>query len=152
MSRKDHAGKGKAEKEYYSKAIHKQRYDPTIDDSIEFPDTDDPKEDLRVSKTARLQRVGPIEKAKDWAAENWIGLLVSATAVLLMFFVFHFNRDLGRAEGKIELIDSDVKRVSSEVIEVRKDVEEAKRKVEVSSVKLEYVEKDLNNLKEVRKK
>lgn len=149
LSRTNHAGKPKTERDYYVKAIQRQDYDPTIDDSISFPNTDDADEDLSVSKTKRLQKVGAVAKIGLYLAEHWVEFLVSAIAFLFVFFVFNVNRDLGRVEGVLQSVDANHGRLETDIQSIDKAGTETRRLIDSMSVRLEFLRRDIDRLMDV---
>lgn len=109
MRRRKHVGKGNKEKDLYADSLKKLDYEPTVDHSLEFPQSDSDKEELGISKT-KTRRPPPLqERIEEHVKKNWIGWLVGFISLVLSLFMVHFNRDLGILEGIVSVIRDDVK-------------------------------------------
>jgi hypothetical protein len=114
MKRRKHIGKGKKEKDLYVSALKKLDYEPTVDDSLDFSQSDNNKEELGLPKTKR-KRLPPIdERIKEHFKENWVKWFIGLIGLVLSIFIFDFNRDLGRLEGSVSIILDNVKGIKDE--------------------------------------
>ena len=143
MNRVTHVVKNRSEKQYYNKEIHKQNYDPTVDDSLEFFDSDRGDDEIRITKNQRLQKVSGWVKVGDFIKDNWMKVVLSAVSFILVFFIFDFNRDIGKIEGRMfsyENSSVDLKGLISTATEKMSDV---LQRLGVVETKISYIERDL---------
>lgn len=148
MSRSSHVGKSKYEKQFYKKVIHEQDYDPTVDDSLEFSDSDKGDEEVKVTRNDQLQKVSGWVKAGDFLKENWMKFAVSAIAFLLIFFVFNFNRDIGKLEGRFDSIERDNSDFKNTISTINERISDVLQRAGIIETKIEYIEKDIDDIEE----
>ena len=148
MGRNDHTAKSRSERQYYAKQIHRQDYDPTSDDSLDFPDSDDPSEELAVSPTNRLQTVNPISKVSLYIRDHWVEFLVAAVALVLGFFLFEFNRDMGRVEGSLQGLSTENERQESIVEMIRSQNSQTQSSLQSIDVRFQFLQRDIERILE----
>lgn len=146
MSRVTHTGKSRAEKEYYKKEIQNVGYEPTVDDSLSFPVSDDTEEDLRVSETQRMQRVKLPQKVAEHFQNNWIGWVIGSVALVLIFFIFNFNRDVGRVEGRLDSLSENVNKIESSLLESFNENRDREIQISENKIRLDFLEKSIDKL------
>lgn len=102
MDRGSKTGKTRAQKEAYTRTIKTMGYENTVDDSLSFPSSDKPDEDISTPTSAVRRPVRTSEALQEHFSRNWINWAVGAVGAVLLFFVFNFNRDIGKIEGRID--------------------------------------------------
>lgn len=148
MSRASHVGKNKFEKQYYNRVIHEQDYDPTIDDSLEFSDSDKGDDEVKITRNQELQRVSGWVKAGEFIKENWMKFVVSAIACLLLFFVFNFNRDIGKLEGRFDSIEKNSTDMKSSINAIYEGISSVLQRTGIIETKIQYIEKDIDGVRD----
>lgn len=148
MSRASHVGKNKFEKQYYNRVIHEQDYDPTIDDSLEFSDSDKGDDEVKITRNQELQRVSGWVKAGEFIKENWMKFVVSAIACLLLFFVFNFNRDIGKLEGRFDSIEKNSTDMKSSINAIYEGISSVLQRTGIIETKIQYIEKDIDEVRD----
>lgn len=151
MRHRNHSAKNQRQREYYSKGIKKLDYEPTLDESLKFQESDDTKADLSLSETNQSRPPAIKDKIADHFRENWIYWAVGGVALLLIFFVFDFNRDMGRVEGKIEHIDESVTNINSHFESIYKKNNEQDLMIKENELRLEFLKENIKNKKSVDK-
>ncbi len=86
-----------------------------MDDSLKFSASDDNKPDLAVSKIQRPRPPKISERIGDHFREKWISYTIAIVASFTAFLIYNFNRDLGKVEGKLEVIQDVVKNDMGEI-------------------------------------
>ena len=118
----------------YLDAIKKTDYEATVDDSLNFSETDDRSKDLSVSEAVPKRRKPAFKyRLTEHFIENWIYWVVGIVGTILFLFLFDFNRDLGKLEGKVESIQSSI----SDVREKNNKISEQLQKNEIDNAKQE---------------
>jgi hypothetical protein len=135
---KKHVSKNPRQRSYYVKEIKKTESEPTVDDSLKFKDSDDDEADWSISKTKTRRPPKASERVKDHLKENWVAYLVGAVGTILFIFMFDFNRDMGKVEGKVDIIESSVKEVGQSVKELNDKVHNQDLKIQDNQIRLEY--------------
>ena len=116
----------------YLDAIKKSDYEPTIDDSLNFSETDDKSKDLSVSEAINKRRRPPFKyRLADHFTENWIYWVIGFVGTILFLFLFDFNRDLGKLEGNVEIMQGSI----SDIKEKNNQIGEQLQKIEIDNAK-----------------
>lgn len=140
MRKFSHQTKSQRKRETYYKAVKAVDYEPTVDDSLAFPVSDDRKPDYSTSTEPRTRPQKLSMRISEHVKENWIAWLVGAIGILLVFFVFNFNRDMGKMEGKMEGLTTSVNEVKSDVKHLNdkihsQDLDIQKNQIEINTLR-----------------
>jgi len=138
--RKGHMGKSKMERDYYSRFIKNLDYEPTIDETIKFPETDDTKRDFSLPKSSDKRKVSLKQKLSDHFEENWIRWVIGAFVVLLIFLMYDSKVDIKGIETNVDNIKEDMKDVKGSQKEIQNKLHEQDLKIQENKIKLESIE------------
>lgn len=132
-----HAAKTKSEREYYSKAIRNLDYEPTVDDAIKFPETDEGKSDYSLQRSIHKRRINLKQRVLDHMEENWIKWVLAGTAIVIGYLVYDSKINISVLMTKVETIVSEISELkNNEKANVEKlhqhdlEIQEAKFKIE----------------------
>jgi len=143
MNRVNHVAKSRGEKQYYNKEIHKQNYDPTVDDSLDFYDSDRGDDEIRITKNQKLQQVSGWVKVGEFLKENWMKVVLSAVSFILVFFIFNFNRDIGKIEGRMFSYESSSVEFKGVINSATEKLSNVFQQLGIIETKISYIERDL---------
>jgi hypothetical protein len=139
-----HTGKSKKEKEYYIQKIHKLDNEPTVDDSLSFSASDSTEEDLRISKTQKMQKMKFTDKLIEHLQSNWISWLVVVIAAALSFFIYHFNGDMGEVKGRLFGVSENINRIESLVKENLDENHKQDLLINENRIRMNFLEKEID--------
>ena len=139
-----HTGKSKKEKEYYIQKIHKLDNEPTVDDSLSFSASDSTEEDLRISKTQKMQKMKFTDKLIEHLQSNWISWLVVVIAAALSFFIYHFNGDMGEVKGRLFGVSENINRIESLVKENLDENQKQDLLINENRIRMNFLEKEID--------
>jgi len=103
-----HAGKSKAEKEYYSKALKHLDYQPTVDETIKFPETDDADKDYSIPTSTHRRRTNLKQQICDYFEDNWIKWLLAGIGAVIFYLMVGAKISISTVETKVDIIMEDV--------------------------------------------
>lgn len=154
MRRGGHTGKSKGEKEVYAQILKHSESEPTVDETLLFPHSDkkeitNPEKEIATFvNEPRRRPKRTIESLKEHLSDNWFFWLCSLIATIVGIFFFHFNRDMGKMEGKMEGVDVELKNQRDSIKELddhigarlqnqQKDIDETKSRVQRLEIETE---------------
>ena len=112
-----HVGKSKAEKEYYSKALKHFDYQPTVDETMKFPETDDAARDYSTPTSTHRRRTPIKQQLIDHFEDNWIKWVLLVASIMFSYLVIDSKISISTLGIKIDVIKDDV----SELKKAEKD-------------------------------
>lgn len=124
MSRSSKVGKSRPEKDLYTKVIKTLDSESTVDTSLSFPRSDKPGKESAIPNYPRVRRDTISESIAEHFRENWLPWAVSIAGIVLAFFIFAFNRDVGKLEGKVETFEKGLENNSKSIHDLNKKVDE----------------------------
>ena len=104
----NHTTKSKIEREYYAKALKDLDYEPTVDETIKFPETDDRKRDFSLPKSPHRRKISFKQKVSDHFEENWIKWLLTGACVVIFFLMIDSKTHIASINTKVDTIKEDV--------------------------------------------
>ncbi len=105
---KKHIPKSASQKAYYYKAIKNQDYEPTVDETLPFAETDDTEKDFSVSKSRRPRKPPVSERIRDHIEDNWIAWIITAAAIVLFFFMVDARIGISNTNTNVDNLVQDV--------------------------------------------
>ena len=85
----NHKTKSQRKREALYKAVRTVDYEPTVDDSLQFPSSDDKKSDYSTPTEQRTRPPKMSERISDHVKEHWIAWLVGAIAAVMVLSLIH---------------------------------------------------------------
>lgn len=112
-----HTGKSKAEREYYSKSLKHLDYQPTVDETMKFPETDDSARDYSVPTSTHRRKTTIKQQIIDHFEENWIKWVFVGVSIVIFYLMVDSKISISTIGTKVEVIKEDV----SELKKAEKD-------------------------------
>ncbi len=103
-----HTGKSRPEREYYTKAIKHLDYEPTLDESLKFPETDDTQRDYSVQKSPKRRKPTIKQQLFDHWEENWVKWLIAGVGAVLLYLMLDSKVAITAISGKVDVIKEEV--------------------------------------------
>ena len=103
-----HAGKSKSAREYYTKAIKHLDYEPTLDESLKFPESDDTQRDYSVQKSPKRRKPTIKQQFLDHWEENWVRWLIAGVGIVLLYLMVDSKIAITAINGKVDNIKEEV--------------------------------------------
>lgn len=140
--RKSHTGKTKFEKDYYSRIIKNLDYEPTVDETIKFPESDDSKKDFSVAKSSSKRKISLKEKLSYHFEENWLHWVIGVVAAVLLFLMVNSKVDIKGIETNVENIKEDVEEVKGSQKEINDKLHKQDMKIQENQLRIESLSKN----------
>lgn len=86
----------------YNRAIRTQRYEPTLDETLDFKETSEAGEDLSEPAKNRRRPINHKSRIKDHFLENWANWLVGALAIVGLYFMIDAKVELARVDARVD--------------------------------------------------
>lgn len=122
INRRAHVGKSKAERAYYTKAIKNTQIDPTLDESLDFIESDDLDSDFSVPTDKGTRRIPLKYKLKSYLENNWyMWVPTVAVAVFIPWaasYLLDNGKQLVKHETKIDYIEKNVEQNTNDLKEI----------------------------------
>jgi len=135
-----HQRKSKPHLAAYSREIRKQRYEPTVDESLNFRETSMPGEDLSEPVPEKRRPTNTKAQIEDYIRENWVPWAIGIMGVVAAFFFVDAKVNFSRLfdndahqEGRIQGTEHDIS-------DIEKKNAEQDLAIQSNSIRLEYVE------------
>lgn len=135
--RKGHTGKSKVEKDYYSRFIKNLDYEPTVDETIKFPETDDTKRDFSLPKSSEKRKVRLTQKISDHFNDNWLHWIIGAVAMILIFLMVDSKVDIKGIETNVDNIKDEVKDIKDSQKEIRNKLHDQDLQIQENKIRIE---------------
>lgn len=139
--RKTHIGKSSYEKDYYSRQIKNLDYEPTIDETINFPETESAKRDYSIPKSTKKRKPKLKQKIIDHIEENWIKWAIGFAALVLLYFFVDSKVDIKGIDTKVDVIKEDVKELKQNQKENVEKFHQQDMKIQENKLHIEEIDK-----------
>jgi len=106
-------GKTRQAKDYYAKTIKNQDYEPTVDETINFPETDDVEKDFSLPKSTKKRKPKFKQVIIDHFNENWLYWVVGIICIVIFFYM---------VDAKVDIKGIDTRSVSENRIEKGQEI------------------------------
>jgi len=145
MRSKKHTGKSKTEKDNYMRAIQETQSDSTsgVEVGIAYDASDDSNIEYKHEKRQKTRRKSTTKIIVENLKENWIAYLIPAFFAIAIVGIIDMNRDIGKLEGKVELIHSDIKTMSTDLKGISSKMNTHDTEIVQNKNRLDHVEERL---------
>lgn len=120
--RTSHVGKNNSERKFYTKAIKELRVEPTLDESLDFQESDDVSPDFTVPETTKKRRVSLKYQIREYITENWyywLPTVIVTFAIPWFFNKFSDHNDrLIKTETRLEYTQKSIDEVKTDIKEI----------------------------------
>jgi hypothetical protein len=137
-----HVPKTRPEKDYYARYIKTQDYEPTVDETLKFPSTDDDKKDFSNQKSKKKRKTSFQQKVIDHFEENWIKWLGGLIITILLWLMFDSKISIAGIDFKVGRIQEDVKELKQTDKETNDRLQRQELDIRENQIKIEGIEKD----------
>ena len=103
-----HTPKSQAEREYYSKALKHLDYQPTVDDTIKFPETDDANRDYSLPTSSVRRRPKLKQQILSHFEENWIKWLLAGISIIIFYLMVDSKIGISTIDTKVDIMKEDI--------------------------------------------
>ena len=135
-----HTPKSKIQKDFYTRYIKEQNYEPTVDESLGFDTSNDKEEDFSLQKAERKRKEPKKDIILRHFEENWVKWVFSFAGIALLYFFFTFQVNLSRTDSRSLENEKDISNLN---VDTDKEVERLDKEIEKLEGKIE-LEKDKN--------
>lgn len=148
MSRRSsHNSKNPNQKRAYINYIRSQEYEPTLEEGLNFEESDD--KDLNFDEpTSRRKRKEPFfDKLRTHFEDNWVGWIISGVVLVMVYFMIESRVDIARLFERVDIISKSSDQLNTDIKEIKDNQHEQDLKIQENKIKTENLEKDLSQQK-----
>ena len=127
--RSRHTPKSRAERDYYSRLIKQQDFEPTKSESIDFQESSDKDEDYSIQKASKPRRRPLPDLISEHLKDNMAGYILSIGGIILLYFMVESKIDLATIKEKINGMDTKSTRIESEVKDLESKIDKNSEKL-----------------------
>jgi hypothetical protein len=121
----------------YTRAIRRQNYEPTIDETIPFNDTTTAGEDLSQPTLARRRPINVKALLLDHFRENWVQYAVGILLVVGTYFMIDSKVNFARIFENIQFHSSQIESLKIDVKDINKDNVRQDLKIQANEIRVE---------------
>lgn len=136
-TRASHAGKSNKQKQYYTKAIKGLRSEPTVDESLDFSESDNCDVDFTVQEATKRRPVPLFTKVKSHFSDNWIYWFIGFVGSVALPFGYTTLMD---SKERILKIETKMDYTQKYIDENKIDLKELGEKLNQNSLQLKEVQ------------
>ncbi|HVP06287.1 MAG TPA: hypothetical protein VMS71_00490 [Candidatus Acidoferrum sp.] len=142
--RKGHVAKSVAERTRYRKYIDRLDYEPTVDDTLTFADSDRGDKDVTQQVPAAARPVPYTTRFKSFLSVHWFDLLVAIFVFILLFATVDSKVDLARISTALDAQKETLKDLKSDIKDRTSDDHNQDLQLREHSVRLQNLESSLS--------
>ena len=109
--RSSHIGKSYSEKEAYRRYLLKSEYEPTLDDSFQFHNTEKAGEDLTEPRSGKKRSVNLIYIFMEHFREHWLEWILSGLILIGIYLVFDSRYELKLLDYKLSITNKSIDKI-----------------------------------------
>jgi len=106
--RKIHKGKSRSSREQYNRYIKTRDYEPTVDDTLSFSQSDQSGEELGEPTSTRKRKVNTKQYILEHLSENWLNYVVVMATIVLVYLMYDSKVDLACIDVNITAQKEDI--------------------------------------------
>jgi len=135
-----HVPKSNLEKEYYMKGIKNFDYEPTVDEAIKFPVTDNTDRDFSVQTSPHRRKSNFNESFFNHLEDNWIKWLIAGIGFVIFYLMVDSKIDITRILTNVENLKQDVTRLNDGQEQNAEKIQKQEIEIEKTKMKIEFIE------------
>lgn len=139
----NHTYKTQQEKANYKRYIRQQDYEPTLNERVDFPESDKTDKEYSVSEVPAIRRESKFELISEYFKENWLPWSIGVFAVILIFLMVDSKVDIAKIFERTETIKENVSGIENDIEKIKEKNHEQDLKIQENKFKTESVEKEL---------
>ncbi len=136
-----HVSKTKPERDYYSKYIKSQDYEPTIDETLKFPSTDDDKKDFSNSRTRKKRKPTFQQQLSDHWHENWPKWIGGGIVAILFWLMFDSKIEINSINYNVNDIKEDIQDMKKVDKETNEHLQNQDLNIRENQIRIENIQK-----------
>ena len=140
-----HAGKSRAEKEYYSKALKHIDYEPTVDETMKFPETDDAARDYSTPTSTHRRKTPIKQQIIDHFEENWIKWVIVGASIVIFYLMVDSKIAISTIGTKVDVIKEDVSELKKAEKDNQKRFHQQDLQIQEARLRIDAFEKQGSN-------
>ena len=135
-----HTYKNQQEKANYKRYIRNLDYEPTLDERVNFPESDKSDEELSVSETSKKRRESNSEIIGEYLKKNWVSWLIGIFTLGLLYFMGDAKIDIARLFEKSETNKESIIKNTNVIEKLREQNHNQDMKIQDNKYKNENLE------------
>lgn len=137
-----HQNKQRGHLEEYNRAIKRQRYEPTIDQSLDFRETSAPGVDLTEPVPQKRRVVDVRAQIEAYIKEHWIAWVVGIVCVAFVFLLVDAKVDFARLFSRAEEHERQIERIEHSVERANEKNVEQDLSIQANEIRLDNLERN----------
>jgi len=146
VARSRHVSKSRIEKDYYVQRLHEISYEPTAEEELEFPQSDQPDEETNTSRSSRTRKSHSYaESLSEHFKRNsavWIVGLLTLLILICFPFFMEIKGSIGRIEAMIDGIMRDMSRYEIDLNSIKDKIHNQELKLQEQGAKIDSLERE----------
>ena len=142
-----HVPKTDQMKRNYRRYIGVQDYQPTVDESLDFEETNQSGEDLSSIDTLKKRPIDPGEKIRDHFSNNWLVWVLCALSAGIVYLVFDSKVAFTRYETILTTQSEKLNDIKSTENDLAKNDHLQDLKIQENKMLLDHMKKDISDTK-----
>jgi hypothetical protein len=141
VARRRHVSKSKIEQDYYVERLYERGYLPTVEEELEFPQSDQPDEETSTIRSSRTRRSRSVrESISEHFRRNgsaWIICLLTLLVLLSFPAFWDIKGSIGRIEAIIDGIRRDMSRYETDLNKIEDKIHNQELKLQEQGTKID---------------
>ncbi|MDD3275162.1 MAG: hypothetical protein PHN16_05370 [Candidatus Omnitrophica bacterium] len=144
-----HAGKSKMDKQIYHKYIKRIDCEPTLDEKLPFPNSNQEGEELSESTSKRKRPIPFGFSLKQHFQERWLYWIVGFVVFVVTYFIFDAKVNIKQLNFITGENKKEITEIRSDVKTIQEDNHKQDLSIQETKLKLDFImpKKDLDNKK-----
>jgi len=138
-----HTYKNQMEKANYKRYIRQLDYEPTLNESVNFPESDKTDKEFSISNVPDTKRESNSEIIGEYIKKNWLPWSIGIFAFILIFLTVDSKVDIATIFEKTETIKENLDEIKDDIEDIKKTNHNQDLKIQENKFKTEEVEKEL---------
>lgn len=138
-----HVSKSRPERDYYSKYIKSQDYEPTVDETLKFPSTDDDKKDFSNSKTRKRRKLTFQQQFSDHLNENWPKWIGGSIVAILLWLMFDSKIAINGINYNVNTLKEDIQEMKQTDKETNEHLQKQDLNIRENQIRIESLQKNV---------
>ncbi len=142
-----HVGKSKQEKRNYLTYIKWLDYEPTVDETLGFAESDEPGEDLTVPTLKRKRSINTKQHVMEYFSENWLNYVIGLIALTLVFLMYDSKLELAKIDVGLAVQKENISSIKSDTKQQGQENHAQDIKINENRYRIDSLEKRLEDVK-----
>lgn len=147
-----HVGKGQLDKQRYQKYIGKLPSEPTLEQKLPFPDSNQDGEDYATATASRERPVSYGERVRNHFKEQWPAWLATAIVAVGGYFVFQFRLDMQKVDLTGQETRREVATAQADIKGLTQKNSDQDLKIQENAFRIDMLGQKISDFKDFSKK